>query len=228
MAGIEHAKVVHEDLRKDQRRCRDRKTHILGDVGYERVAVIEFRAPHVGLRLQPLDMGHHAIVLILVHQYAIARRSVFVLEVAVGPSGFGRDRHIMPDHPRRRVVANRRKSGNAGVGGRLTDPAMNDIGVAVVPSIARAEFDVVGARATGDDGCCAGGPNNLFLGAVLRACRSEPGDEPCERGDCDETHQPKGPAPGAAQRVLHGALRRSQRAIALSDSGAIRLILRLT
>ncbi len=84
------------------------------------------------------------LVLVLVHEHAIACGDVFVLEIAVGPTGLGRHRNIMSYHPRRRIVADRRQASHTRLGRFLAHPAVNDISVAVIPGVARSEFDVVG------------------------------------------------------------------------------------
>src|SRR6516164_4196607 len=94
-------------------------------------------------RLQLTNISNDSIVLSFVHQHAIARSDVLVLEVAVGPAGIRGDWNIMPHDPHLWVIALWRQSGNVVLAGCLADAAEHHKGVAVVPRLARAELDVV-------------------------------------------------------------------------------------
>src|SRR5262249_56628714 len=109
----------------------------------EGVAVVELHAPGRRFGLQLADVSDGPVVLLLVHQNAIARSDVSVLEVAVGPAGIGGDRNIMAHEPHLGVIALWRKSSNILLAGWLADTAEDHKGVAVIPSLAGAELEVV-------------------------------------------------------------------------------------
>src|SRR5262249_79980 len=131
-------------------------------------------APGRRFRLQLADVGDGSVVLLLAHQNAVTRGDVCVLEIAVGPTGIRGDRNIMPHEPHLGVIALWRKPSNVLLAGRLADTAEDHKGVAVVPSLAGAELEVVLAgSARGDRAACSRRSYDLRLRAGLRVSHRE-------------------------------------------------------
>ena len=76
----------------------------------------------------------HSIILGFVHVHAIPGGNIVVFKITVSPSGFGGHRNVVADHPSSCVVTYWRKAGDARFRQRLTDPAVYDEGVAMVPA----------------------------------------------------------------------------------------------
>ena len=86
--------------------------------------------------LQMPDKNHDPVVLGFVHVHAIPSGNVLVFKVTIRPSGLGGHRNVVANHPSGCVVAFRREAGDTRFRERLTDPAVDDKGVAIVPRLA--------------------------------------------------------------------------------------------
>ena len=93
--------------------------------------------------LQLPDKNHDLIILGFVHVHPIPGGNIVVFKITVSPSGFGGHRNVVADHPSSCVVAYWRKAGDARFRERLTDPAVHDKGVAIVPGVASPKLDKI-------------------------------------------------------------------------------------
>ena len=93
--------------------------------------------------LQMPDKNHDPVVLGFVHVHAIPSGNVLVFKVTIRPSGLGWHRNVVANHPSGCVVAFRREAGDTRFRERLTDPAVDDKGVAIVPRIASPKFNKI-------------------------------------------------------------------------------------
>src|SRR4029079_12500431 len=94
-------------LGHQERRKGGLKTHILGDVRHERIAVVKYRMPDRGTGLHLLHMSDQMTVLLFDQKNAIAGDNVLIFGVAVAGAGFGRHQNDVAGHPRNRALGER-------------------------------------------------------------------------------------------------------------------------
>src|SRR5437773_11262690 len=93
--------------------------------------------------LQLPDKNHDSIILGFVHVHPISGGNIVVFKITVSPSGFGGHRVVVADHTSSCVVTYWRMVGDARFRQMLTDPAVYNKGVAIVPRVACPKIDKI-------------------------------------------------------------------------------------
>src|SRR4029078_2466191 len=101
---VQFTQLRDKVLGHQERRKGGLKTHILGDVRHERIAVVKYRMTDGGTGLHLLHVSDQTTALLFVQKNAIASDDVLIFGVAVAGTVFGRHQNDVAGHPRNRAL----------------------------------------------------------------------------------------------------------------------------